>query len=189
MTTSHTLQRSPEDRLIFGVSGGLAERLGVDPVAVRIGWLVACLFTAGGAAILYVGMGMLIPMGPSDRTEVVRPDPKRKRLSPVELREESRILLEVRKELGPEYEDEMIDSFLEKIETRLQPPPAPRLGHRLRRFGHKVFWLGILTTGLALFAVAFQNIFGDTLLIMSVMILAIPVIGYGIFKLSKGMPD
>jgi hypothetical protein len=136
-------------------------------------------------------MGMLIPVGPSDRTEVARPDPKRKtkRLSPVDLREESRILLEVRKELGQEYEDEMIDSFLEKIETRLQPPPAPHFGHRLRGFAHKVFWLAILITGLALFGVAFQEIFGEKLFVLSVMILAIPVMGYGIFKLSRGMPD
>lgn len=78
MGTSQTLQRSAEDRLILGVSGNLAERLGLDTVAVRIGWMVACLLTAGSAAFLYVGMGMLISMGPSDRTEVVRPDPRRK---------------------------------------------------------------------------------------------------------------
>jgi len=118
------LQRSAEDRLILGVLGNLAERLGLDTVAVRIGWMVTCLLTAGSAAILYVGnvgMGMLISMGPSDRTEVVRPDPRRKtkHLSTADLRLESRILLKVRKEPGPQYEYEMIDSFLKKIDTRL----------------------------------------------------------------------
>ncbi|MDP6063505.1 MAG: PspC domain-containing protein [SAR202 cluster bacterium] len=122
--TSQTLQRSAEDRLILGVLGNLAERLGLDTVAVRIGWMVTCLLTAGSAAILYVGnvgMGMLISMGPSDRTEVVRPDPRRKtkHLSTADLRLESRILLKVRKEPGPQYEYEMIDSFLKKIDTRL----------------------------------------------------------------------
>ena len=133
----------------------------------------------------------LIPVGPSDRTEVARPDPKRrpKHTSPIDLREESRILLEVRKELGPEYEDEMIDSFLEKIEIRLQPPPVPRLGHRIRGFAHKAFWLAVLLTGLGVFAVAFENIFGETLLVISVMILAIPLMGFGIFKLRKGISD
>ena len=95
----------------------------------------------------------------------------------------------MRKELGPQHEYEMIDSFLKKIDTRLQPPPVFRLGHRLQQFAHKMFWLSVLITGLVLFAVAFQDIFGETLLIISVIILAIPLMGYGIFKLSKGMPD
>ncbi|MCX8214883.1 MAG: PspC domain-containing protein [SAR202 cluster bacterium] len=51
------LLRSAEDRLILGVSGGLAERFGLDPVAVRIGWLVACLFTAGGRGDPVCGNG------------------------------------------------------------------------------------------------------------------------------------
>ena len=52
-----------------------------------------------------------------------------------------------------------------------------------------MFWLSVLITGLVLFAVASQDIFGETLLIISVMILAIPLMGYGIFKLSRGMPN
>ena len=52
-----------------------------------------------------------------------------------------------------------------------------------------MFWLSVLITGLVLFAVAFQDIFGEMRLIISVMILAIPLMGYGIFKLSRGMPD
>ena len=95
----------------------------------------------------------------------------------------------MRRELGPEYEDEQIDSFIEKINTRLQPPPAPRLGHRVRGFAHKVFWLAILTTGLVLFALAFHDIFGETLFIISVMIVTIPVISFGIFKLRRGVPQ
>ncbi len=79
----------------------------------------------------------------------------------------------MRKELGPQYEYEMIDSFLKKIDTRLQPPPMLRLGHRLQQFAHKMFCLSVLITGLVLFAVAFQDIFGKTLLIISMIILAI----------------
>ena len=63
------------------------------------------------------------------------------------------------------------------------------MGHRLQQFARKMFWLSVLITGLVLFAVAFQDIFGETLLIISVIILSIPLMGYGIFQLSRGMPD
>jgi phage shock protein C len=108
MTTSRTLQRSSEDRLISGIAGGLAERFDLDPVAVRMGWLVACVLTAGGAAVLYAGLSLLIPLSPPTRSTVVRSDPKQpvKRVNEIDLRDEARILLEVRRELGPEYEDE-----------------------------------------------------------------------------------
>jgi phage shock protein C len=82
MTTVRTLQRSAEDRLICGVSGGLAERFDLDPVAVRIGWLVACLLTAGGAAILYIGLCFALPLGGSAQPLWVQSDPKIRRQSP-----------------------------------------------------------------------------------------------------------
>jgi hypothetical protein len=52
-----------------------------------------------------------------------------------------------------------------------------------------VFWLAILVTGLGMFAGAFYDIFGETLFVISMMIIAIPVIAFGIFKLRRGLPD
>ena len=130
-------------------------------------------------------------MGTTAQPLPVQADPKKgiKRFNEANLREEARILLEVRRELGPEYEDEQIDSFIEKVNTRLQPPPSPRFGHRVRGFAHKVFWLAVLITGVVLFALAFEDIFGETLFVISVMIVTIPVISFGVFKLRRGVPE
>ena len=52
-----------------------------------------------------------------------------------------------------------------------------------------MFWLAILITGLVLFAFAFHDIFGETLFVISVMIVTIPVISFGILKLRRGVTD
>ena len=40
-----TLYRSQEDRMLFGVSGGLAEYLNIDPVRVRLFFVLLALST------------------------------------------------------------------------------------------------------------------------------------------------
>ena len=52
-----------------------------------------------------------------------------------------------------------------------------------------VFWLSVLITGLVLFALAFEEIFGETLFVISVKIVTIPVISFGVFKLRRGVPE
>ncbi|WP_419842773.1 PspC domain-containing protein [Candidatus Poriferisodalis sp.] len=46
------LRRSDDNRVLGGVAGGLAERLGLAPAAVRIGWVAAA-----AALLLFVGFG------------------------------------------------------------------------------------------------------------------------------------
>ena len=54
------LRRSRSDRILFGVCGGLAEHLGVDPTLVRIGAVAIVAF--GGVGILaYAAAVLLIP--------------------------------------------------------------------------------------------------------------------------------
>lgn len=48
-----------------------------------------------------------------------------------ELKKELDATLQTRKELGPEYEDELIDSFLEKVETRLDSVVDKRVRRQL----------------------------------------------------------
>lgn len=43
------------DRWVGGVAGGVARRLGVDPVLVRCAWIVLCVFT--GLGLLLYGLG------------------------------------------------------------------------------------------------------------------------------------
>lgn len=57
------LYRSRDDRILFGVAGGVADWLDLDPSLVRIVW--ALLFFAGGVGfLLYVVMAFVIPEEP-----------------------------------------------------------------------------------------------------------------------------
>jgi phage shock protein C len=57
------LYRSPNDRVIAGVCGGLGEYFAVDPVWFRIGFVVLAI--AGGAGILaYLIMWLVVPPRP-----------------------------------------------------------------------------------------------------------------------------
>ncbi|MBO5881651.1 MAG: PspC domain-containing protein [Alistipes sp.] len=54
------LYRSPDNRMIGGVCGGLAEYLGVDPTVVRL--IMALVTFVGGMSLLvYLIMWLIIP--------------------------------------------------------------------------------------------------------------------------------
>ena len=55
------LEKSSTDKVIAGVAGGLGEYLNVDPVVVRIAWVVHCFITFGVALILYIAMAIIMP--------------------------------------------------------------------------------------------------------------------------------
>ena len=64
-------RRSASDRVLTGVAGGIGERLGIDPVVVRLAFVVLSL--AGGVGVLaYVAMALVSrspdPQAPSTRT-------------------------------------------------------------------------------------------------------------------------
>jgi phage shock protein C len=61
--TKRMLYRHPQDRLIGGVCGGLADLTGMDANLVRILWVVATLATGGGGILAYVALWMLLPVG------------------------------------------------------------------------------------------------------------------------------
>jgi phage shock protein C len=66
------LRRSGTDRMLGGVSGGLAEYSGIDPVVWRVGFVALTL--AGGAGILvYLLLWVLMPSGPLRPGDVPRP--------------------------------------------------------------------------------------------------------------------
>jgi signal transduction histidine kinase/phage shock protein PspC (stress-responsive transcriptional regulator) len=51
--SSSRIVRTPGDRILAGVAGGLAERLGVDPVIVRLAFVVLS-FAAGAGVVAYL---------------------------------------------------------------------------------------------------------------------------------------
>jgi phage shock protein C len=57
------LYRSGRDRILGGVCGGIAEYLGIDPVIVRLIWVLLSL-TYGFGILLYVIMWIIIPRNP-----------------------------------------------------------------------------------------------------------------------------
>jgi phage shock protein PspC (stress-responsive transcriptional regulator) len=59
--TRPPLRRSRDDRTFGGVAGGLAAYFGVDPVLVRIAFVVAAICGAGIGLVLYVACLVLIP--------------------------------------------------------------------------------------------------------------------------------
>ena len=66
------LYRSPDDRMLAGVAGGLAENLAIDPSVVRIVWAVLIVLTGGLAFLVYVVMAIVVPERPAG-VEVGRP--------------------------------------------------------------------------------------------------------------------
>ena len=57
------LTRSREDRMLFGVCGGVGKSLGVDPVLIRIGFVILGFCTAFvGMGFIYLVLAILIPV-------------------------------------------------------------------------------------------------------------------------------
>ena len=62
------LYRSPDDRVLAGVAGGMAETYDMDPSLVRVVWALLILFTGGVFLILYVIMALVVPLrGPEEQ--------------------------------------------------------------------------------------------------------------------------
>ena len=60
------LYRSGNEKIIAGVCGGIAEYLNVDPVIIRLLWVLFTL--AGGAGIiLYIIAWLIIPRNPNHK--------------------------------------------------------------------------------------------------------------------------
>jgi phage shock protein PspC (stress-responsive transcriptional regulator) len=60
------LYRSRQERLLLGLSGGLARYMEVDPTVVRLGWVVATLATGPGALVAYLILAAIVPNEPLD---------------------------------------------------------------------------------------------------------------------------
>ena len=55
------IMRSKSDRMLLGVAGGLAHYLNIDPVFVRLFFVVTGLVSFGHVALLYLLLALLIP--------------------------------------------------------------------------------------------------------------------------------
>ncbi len=55
------LVRYSDDKMLFGVAGGLADFVNVDPVIVRLAFILLTLFGNGIGLIIYVVMALIMP--------------------------------------------------------------------------------------------------------------------------------
>ena len=70
------LHRSQDNRFLFGVAGGLAEYFDVEPVLVRVGWVLLTIATAGIAALAYIVMAIFTPDSGRQQTESASEPPR-----------------------------------------------------------------------------------------------------------------
>ncbi len=61
---NHRLYRSPDDRILAGVAGGMAEAYDLDPALVRVGWALLILVSGGIFLVLYIIMAIVVPLRP-----------------------------------------------------------------------------------------------------------------------------
>ncbi|MCA9949430.1 MAG: PspC domain-containing protein [Anaerolineales bacterium] len=54
------LVRRSEDRMLFGVAGGVADYLNVDPVIVRLVFVLLALFGKGLGVLLYIVLAIVM---------------------------------------------------------------------------------------------------------------------------------
>ena len=73
MQQAHRLYKSLDDRILFGVAGGHAEYFNIDPVIVRVGWVILTVVTGGIAALVYLVLAIVTPEDRS-RAEAVADD-------------------------------------------------------------------------------------------------------------------
>ncbi|MBM3329956.1 MAG: PspC domain-containing protein [Calditrichaeota bacterium] len=57
------LYRSRDNRVLAGICGGLGEYFGIDPVIIRLVWLLLTIF-GGSGIILYILAWLIIPRPP-----------------------------------------------------------------------------------------------------------------------------
>ncbi len=55
------LVRYSDDKMLFGVASGLAGYLNVDPVIVRLAFVLLTLFGNGIGLVIYVVMALIMP--------------------------------------------------------------------------------------------------------------------------------
>jgi phage shock protein PspC (stress-responsive transcriptional regulator) len=73
---THRLHKSRDDRFLFGVAGGIAEYFDVDPVLVRVGWVLLTVATGGIGLLVYIVLAIVTPESRHQvsRTETISDD-------------------------------------------------------------------------------------------------------------------
>ena len=77
MARAKRLHKSRNDKMISGVAGGMAEYFDIDPVFVRLGWVLSVFVTGGISILVYLVMVFVVPKrayAPSASGDVTQDD-------------------------------------------------------------------------------------------------------------------
>jgi phage shock protein C len=69
------LYRSASDKWVGGVLGGLGRYLGIDPVILRLAFVVSMLAGWGGVVVAYIIMAIVVPLEPTGGSATAPPAP------------------------------------------------------------------------------------------------------------------
>ena len=69
MSSIWTIRRSATDAKLAGLCGGVAQHWRVDPLLVRVGWVLLAL-SGGVGLVLYLAGWLLIPLEGKDKAPV-----------------------------------------------------------------------------------------------------------------------
>jgi len=61
------LYRSGNDRILGGVCGGLGEYFKIDPVLIRVLWIIGTLASMGTGIVAYIIAWIVIPRNPNHK--------------------------------------------------------------------------------------------------------------------------
>jgi phage shock protein C len=64
MNGSRRLYRSADDRIIAGVAAGVADYLDVDPILIRVLWLISIPISGFLTGVAYLIMMVAVPLEP-----------------------------------------------------------------------------------------------------------------------------
>lgn len=53
--------KKSNDKILTGVCAGIAEEFGIDPLIVRLGFLIGLFFSVGTAGFVYLILALLMP--------------------------------------------------------------------------------------------------------------------------------
>jgi phage shock protein C len=122
MTTTNRLLRSRTDAMIAGVSGGLARYLGVDPVLIRLVFVV--LAVSGPGIFIYPLLWIVMPLEPAGVAPGPTNPPTGDQYFVAEGTPTQRLRIDAMTGVTPDPEHEIpIQNLGEGRET---PPPAGR---------------------------------------------------------------
>ncbi|MEO5965085.1 MAG: PspC domain-containing protein, partial [Candidatus Limnocylindrales bacterium] len=64
MAVDNRLYRSPTDKVIGGVAGGLAVWMNLDPSLIRLAWVLLAIFSGGIFVLVYFVLMLVVPLAP-----------------------------------------------------------------------------------------------------------------------------